>query len=288
MSIAAEDYTLVSVAVILVLVLYEWATGKYKNGKKTRQDWQMFALSSGVLAVVERPLLLLCCFGLMNALLPEQRSQLTWIEDQYPILAVVVFILIDEFLHGWAHNFSHERKPSNKFLAMLQAYYKSAHRPHHMNGGTDGKGELNVTQVVVAGWGWMFALPNYWFGFICLYLGLVETWAIGTVIKSIWGIHVHTNWKYDLYLLNHPNPIIAKTMYVLCHVFTFPNQHHQHHSRSKNSARNMNNFLALFDWLFWKKLTIEFERPKIYGWRQTEREANSATYRYFHRSLKTS
>ena len=34
----------------------------------------------------------------------------------------------------------------------------------------------------------------------------------------------------NLYLLNHPNPLVRRTMYALCHVFTFPNQHHQHHA----------------------------------------------------------
>ena len=277
--------TAATVGTIFVLVLFEWFTGKYKDGRKTLNDWKMFALSAGIIAAIERPLLLFCCFGLMEWLLPHRKGDLSWLEDGYLVYTVIGFILIDEFLHGWAHNFSHARKPNSKWLTAVQSFYKSAHRPHHMNGGPDGKGELNVTQVVVAGWGWMFALPNYWFGFICLYFGLLETWAIGTAIKSIWGVHVHTNWKYDLYLLNHKNPLIRKTMYALCHIFTFPNQHHQHHSRSKNSARNMNNFLALFDWLFWKKLTIEFERPKVYGWRQTEREANSTLYRYLHRSI---
>ncbi|MGB1060487.1 MAG: hypothetical protein ACPGZU_10185, partial [Ketobacter sp.] len=63
MNVAAQDYTLLSVAIIMLLVLYEWVTGKYREGRKTKQDWQMFALSSGVLAVIERPLLLFCCFG---------------------------------------------------------------------------------------------------------------------------------------------------------------------------------------------------------------------------------
>ena len=281
-----NQFTYLSAGIIVLLSLYEWLSGKYRNGRKTLQDWEMFALSATTLATIERPLLLFCTFSLMRALFPHNQGALAWIDDQHLAIAVVVFILIDEFLHGWAHNFTHERKPQNKFLAKVQAYYKGAHRPHHMNGGPDGKGELNVTQTIVAGWGWMFSLPNYWFGFICLYLGLVETWAIGTAIKSIWGIHVHTNWKYDLYLLNHKNPIISKTMYALCHIFTFPNQHHQHHSRSKNSARNMNNFLALYDWLFWKKLTIEFERPAVYGWRQTPKEASNALYRFLHRTLK--
>ena len=70
-------------------------------------------------------------------------------------------------------------------------------------------------------------------------------------------------------------------MYGLCHVLTFPTQHHQHHSRSKNSAKNMQNFFAIYDWLFWKTLVIEKERPQIYGWRQAPEEARSALFRYF-------
>jgi len=286
MEATKESYTLLSISIILLLVIYEWATGKHKDGKKTKTDWKMFGICSAMIAVVERPLLLFSAFFLCESLFPEDRGSLAWIEDQYLALSVIGFILFDECLHGWAHNFTHERKPKNKILAKIQAFYKGAHRPHHMNAGNDGRGELNVTQVVVSGWGWLFALPNYWFGFICLYFGLIESWAIGTAIKSIWGIHVHTNWKYDLYLLNHKNPIIAKTMYALCHIFTFPNQHHQHHSRSKNSAMNMNNFLAIYDWLFWKKLAIEYDRPKVYGWRQNKKEETNTLYRYLYRSLK--
>ena len=72
-------------------------------------------------------------------------------------------------------------------------------------------------------------------------------------------------------------------MYALCHVLVFPNQHHHHHSRSNHSGKNLQNFIALYDWLLWKKLVISTERPKVYGWRKTEAEENSVLYRFFHR-----
>lgn len=280
-----DGYTKISLAVIGLFLLYEWLKGAHSNGKQTRKDWQMLGIAVSWISIVERPLLILCSYFLFTAFFADAWGTLEWIETDYLLVSVVVFILIDELLHGWVHNFSHARTPANPLLAKLQRWYKVTHRTHHLHGGPDGRGELSVSQTIVVGWGWAFTLPNYWFGYICLYFGLVETWAIGTAIKSLWGIHTHANLDYDLKLLNHPNPIISKTMYGLCHLLTFPTQHHQHHSRSQNSACNLQNMLAVYDWLLWKKLAITYERPKIYGWRKNAKEEGSVLYRYFYRSF---
>jgi hypothetical protein len=210
----------------------------------------------------ERPLLIFCSFTLCIALFPNHQGAFAWLEADYLIPCIIGFIMIDELLHSWVHNFVHERTPKNPLLAKLQRWYKVT---PHIHGGADNRGELGVNQTIVMGWGWVITLPNYWFGYICLYFGMVEARAIGVVMKSVWGIHTHANLDYDLKLLNHKNSLIAKIMYVLCHVLTFPNQHHQHHSRSRNSGCNIQNMLAVYDWLLWKKQAIEFERPKIYG-----------------------
>ena len=280
-----QGYSWLSFVVLAILCVFEWLRGSYRAGRKTAEDWKMMAISSAGVFAIERPLMILCVYFVMKALFPSHEGFFGGLEEEHLLFMVVVFIMVDEWLHGFVHSFTHRARPSNRWLARLHAFYRGAHRAHHMNGGIDGKGELSASQVVVAGWGWVFMLPNYWFGLICLYFGLVETWAIGTMIKSLWGIHVHTNWTYDLRLLNHSNPFVRKGMFALCHVFTFPNQHHQHHSRSGNSARNMNNFLALYDWLCWKTLVIDNKRPAVYGWRQNPREASSVWYRYFFRSI---
>jgi hypothetical protein len=281
-----NGYTYLSLAFIVFCILYEWAKGALNNGKQTAKDWQMLGISVTWLMFIERPLLIFFSFTLCLTFIPNHIGALSWLENDNLISCIVAFILIDELLHGCAHNFAHSRTPKNKLLAKLQRHYKVTHRAHHLMGGADNRGELGASQTIVVSWGWALSLPNYWFGYICLYLGLVETWAIATAIKSLWGIHNHANLDYDLKLLNHKNPFISKTMYALCHLFTFPTQHHQHHSRSKNSANNMQNFLAIYDWLLWDTLAIETERPKIYGWRKNDKEERNTLYRFFHRSYK--
>ena len=270
-----------------LLLSYEWLAGRYKDGKKTKEDWAMAGLALGFLAVVQRPVLTFIVFFIMTFLFPSFNGGLQGFEQQYFWAGLLVYILIDEYLHGRAHLFAHSRKPKNKILERIQAFYKIAHRPHHQIGGNDGKGELTATHTYVEHWGWWLILPNYWFGLICLYLGFYEWFFWGTLIKAVWGMHVHTNWgwSYDLILLNHKHEVIRKIMWGLCHVIVFPNMHHHHHSRSANSARNMCNVLAIYDWLLWDSLAIEKQRPKIYGWRQTDKEEFSPLYRYFNTDL---
>ena len=279
----ATSMSFATVSILLFLILYEFLMGRYKDGKKTKEDWAIGGLSLGFLATVQRPLLTLFIFFSLTALFPTYSGALRWLEVEYFWPGIVIYMLIDEYLHGRAHLFSHSRKPKNKILERIQAFYKVSHRPHHQIGGNDGKGELTAIHTYVEHWGWWLILPNYWFGLICLYLGFYELFFWGTMFKAIWGMHVHTNWgpkSYDLVLLNHKNPIISKTMYALCHVFTFPNMHHQHHSRGRNSAKNMHNFLALYDWLIYGTLKIEKEAPKRLGWRQNDKEKDSALYRF--------
>ena len=281
------NMSMIAFGALGLLLAYEWLAGRYKDGKKTKEDWAMAALALGFLAAVQRPVLTYVVFFSMTLLLPSFSGTLQGFEQAYFWPGLVIYILIDEYLHGRAHLFAHSRKPKNRMLERIQAFYKIAHRPHHQIGGNDGKGELTATHTYVEHWGWWLILPNYWFGLICLYLGFYEWFFWGTLIKAVWGMHVHTNWgwSYDLMLLNHKSPFVRNIMWGLCHVIVFPNMHHQHHSRSGNSARNMCNVLSVYDWLLWDSLAIEKQRPKIYGWRQTEKEEYSPLYRYFNTDL---
>jgi hypothetical protein len=140
---------------------------------------------------------------------------------------------------GGAHWFSHARRMTWKPLLYLQQLFKIGHRPHHFIGTNDGKGEISVTQTSVEHSLFWFIMPNFLFQFICLYLGLTEIFLFGTAFKGLWAAHNHVNWNYDLYFLNHRRAWVRKTMYVLCHVLTFPTQHHHHHARGKNSAKSI-------------------------------------------------
>ena len=277
----------ITTTVMALLVLFEWRTGKYSQGRKTASDWKMLGLSAAGIALVERPVMLACIYFAAERLAPETPRALAWIEDQHFVLGVIGFIAIDELLHGFGHFLTHQPPPKNRLLALVHAFYREAHRAHHVLGDGDGRGQVSVTQSLVAGWGWFLFLPNYWFVMATLALGMADTWLCGMLIKNCWGMHVHTNWSYDLYLLNHPNRWVRRGMTALCHVFTFPNQHHQHHSRTRNSARNMQNVLAIYDWLLWKTLVIEREHPTVYGWKQQPHDERTLV-RYLRRPLRVS
>ena len=284
----SDQMSRIAGSILLLLIIYEALMGRYRNGRKTREDWAMGFISIGMLAAVQRPLLMVVIFLGLSWGFPLAHESLQWLEVTYFWPVLVIYCLIDEYLHGRAHLFAHTPAPEAPWLAKVQAFYKRAHRPHHQIGGNDGRGELSVTQTYVEHWGWWLILPNYWFGIICLYFGLYQTFLWGTIIKTLWGMHVHTNWgrSYDLYLLNHRWYWVRRLTFAICHVFTLPNMHHQHHSRSRNSAKNMTNFISLFDWLLWDTLVIESERPKTYGWRQTAREEHNPIYRYFYTNFK--
>ena len=267
-------------AFVLTAMFYEWLAGKYKDGRKTKTDWKMTSL--GLLGVVlfQRPLMMIIVFSIGAALFPHYAESFKWVDQEYFWSSLLAIVLIDELIHGYFHKFAHDRKPKNKTLQKIQNFYKGAHRVHHTNGGNDGKGEINVMQTFAVNWCWFLILPNYILGIVFLYLGFYEAFFWAFIIKNIWGLHNHTNWNYDLYFLNHKYAWVRKTMYALCHVIVFPTMHHQHHSRSKNSARNMQNIVALYDWLLWGTLAIETEKPKISGWRQNKKEEDNVFRRW--------
>ncbi len=279
-------FTVVSISWFGVIVLWEWYQGRYANGRKTSLDWQLFGISLTWITFVERPLIFVAVWGLCYLLIPQHIGAWQYLQQDYFWGLLLAYVLIDELLHGGVHFFAHTRRVKNRWLAKLQSYYKATHRMHHLHGGTDDKGQLSATQTICVSWGWPSSLPNYWFGSFFTYMGLFEVWAVGALAKSLWGIHNHANLDYDRKLLAHPNSIVRNIMLVLCHILVFPNQHHEHHSRSQNSAKNMQNFIAIYDWLLWKTFVVSTTRPKIYGWRQKGAERDNAFYRFFHRDFK--
>lgn len=272
------------VAFVLVTAVIEWLSGRSANGARTANDWKMAGLTVAVMVAVQRPLLLLTIGLVLTQLVPGSANSLAWLDNQYFWPTLVIFFCLEELIHGAGHYFAHCRRPRQLWAQAIQAVFKLSHRPHHMSGDDD-RGQLNVIQTFTNGWLWWFIMPNYWFQLICLYLGLTEVFLWGTAIKGLWSAHTHVNWNYDLYFHNHRWAWVRKSMWALAHVFTFPTQHHHHHGRGRNSAKNVCGSLALYDWLIFNTLAIETERPKVYGWRQSERERDSVLYRYFNLDL---
>lgn len=271
---------------ILALALWEFASGRSRDGRKSRQDWHIAGISGLGMVLIQRPALVAIVALLGGLLVPQYRGGLQWLEQQYFWPALIGYVMIEELLHGAGHWFAHSRRPRSRALRCLQSLFKVGHRPHHFSGGNDGRGQISVTQTFVEHWLWWFVMPNYWFQFVALYLGLVEVFVIGSVFKGLWAAHNHVNWNYDLYFLNHRRRWVRRLATGLCHVFTFPTQHHHHHARGRNSGRNLCNLLALYDWLLFRTLVIEREKPAIYGWRQSPEEEGSALYRYLATDLR--
>lgn len=275
--------TIVVSGFFALCVLYEWLTGNFKQGAITKTDFKMAAICSVGISLIQRPLVMAMIFALAGLFLAPYQGVLAPIEQEYFWWALLIFLLLEEYFHGLGHWFAHSKTPKLKFLRPVQRVFKTAHRPHHLIGDDSQENhdsQMSVGQTFVEGWTYWFVMPNIWFSFVALYLGLTEVFIYGMIIKGLWALHVHTNWHYDLYFLNHKNPIVAKIAFGLAHIFTFPTMHHHHHSRGKNSAKNLHNFLALYDWLIYDTLVIEKEAPKRYGWRQKEQEKNSALYRF--------
>lgn len=271
----------IAVATFLFLcVLYEWSIGNYRKGNLSVTDYKMAAICGVGISLVQRPLVMAIIFFLAGILLAPYQGILQPLEQAHFWWCLLAFLMLEEYFHGVGHWFAHSRTPKIKFLRPIQKIFKTAHRPHHLIGNDDEKARMTVGQTFVEGWTYWFVMPNIWFSFIALYLGLTEVFVYGMIIKGLWALHVHTNWNYDLYFLNHSNPLVQKFAYGLAHIFTFPTMHHHHHSRGKNSAKNLHNFLSLYDWLIYGTLKIEKEAPERYGWRQKEEEKHSALYRF--------
>ena len=272
--------TIIVAGFFAVCILYEWLTGNYRKGILSGTDLKMAVICNAAIALVQRPFMLALVFALAGFLLAPYQGVLKPLEEAYFGWMLLAFILLEEYFHGVGHWIAHSRTPKIRWLRPVQRVFKTAHRPHHLIGNDDDKTQMTVGQTFVEGWLYWLVMPNIWFSFLALYLGLTEVFLYGMVIKGVWSLHVHTNWHYDLYFLNHPNAVVRKIAFGLAHIFTFPNTHHQHHSRGPNSAKNLHNFLAIYDWLIYGTLKIETESPKRYGWRQNDKEKGSALYRF--------
>ena len=158
-------------AFIIVFAIWEWFSGRARGARKSREDWQMAGLSAAGMVLIQRPLLLFGIAWIAGAIIPQFHDSLAWLESEYFWVTLIGYIALEELLHGAGHWFAHSRRPKNTWLRRAQNLYKIGHRPHHLSGGNDGKGELSVTQTFVEHWTWWFIMPNYWFQFLALYLG---------------------------------------------------------------------------------------------------------------------
>lgn len=135
-----EDLLKVAVIIfIMAAAAWEFAVGRGRDGRRTKKDWQMAILATFMMAVVQRPILAIAVSVLLSGIFPSSAGSLAWLQQEYFWAALIAYFCIEEFLHGGSHYFSHMKRPKNKALQWIQAFYKMSHRPHHLSGGPDNK-----------------------------------------------------------------------------------------------------------------------------------------------------
>ena len=109
---------------IILTAVWEVFAGRTRDGRKTRQDWKVAFLATFMMVALQRPLVLLLITLGLTKLFPGSAGSLAWLEAEYFVPTLIAFFCIEEFLHGAFHLFAHRRRPNNKVLQWIQAFYK--------------------------------------------------------------------------------------------------------------------------------------------------------------------
>lgn len=190
-----------------------------QNHGDTRTDIIHLFVSNGIVASLEKPVLVATLIGL-TAWLSEWVGGSLW-PDQWPLLAqLFLMLLIAEFGRYWVH-FAAHKVP---WLWRLHAVHHSPGRLYFLNAG-----RFHPLEKV------LFQLPEV-VPFILLGTN-IETIALYFTFNTIHGFFQHSNIQMRLGWLNY--------------VFSLPELHRWHHSQKiEESDRNFGNNLIVWDLLF--------------------------------------
>ncbi|MEM7452158.1 MAG: sterol desaturase family protein, partial [Pseudomonadota bacterium] len=198
-----------------------------------RKDAVVEAVSSGLLAFVTQPAVLLASGLLMAVMLPEHRDALVTL----PILAQIGLLLVfdDMTQYGW-HRLSHN-------VPWLYAL----HRPHH------DAPYMSIRIVYRNNFFYYLLMPGIWFSGALIYLGLGPVYAVYIVVKLlvICGAHSDVRWDAPLYR----SRVLAPVMWFVERVISTPATHSAHHGKHAadgltNYKGNYGNLLFFWDVLF--------------------------------------
>ena len=169
-------------------------------------------------------------------------------------LAFPLLLLIDEFFFYWVHRYAHEGARRDSRLSGLWKLHRTHHSAKHMNVLVNYR--LNLF--------WYLVIPSAWVAGLALYLGLGDAVLSVILVKMVWNLLTHSNFRWDDNLRRFP--VIGKAFWALEHVLVSPGIHHTHHGygRDGKNYRNFGVVLSVYDWLF-GTLHIPVGRPAHYG-----------------------
>ncbi|MEM1437763.1 MAG: sterol desaturase family protein [Pseudomonadota bacterium] len=224
---------------LILLIFLGFALGEllrtqlFRKPGQRRKDAVVEAVSSGLLAFVTQPAVLLASGALMALALPEHRDALATL----PILAQVGLLLVfDDMTQYWWHRLSHN-------VPWLYAL----HRPHH------DAPYMSIRIVYRNNFFYYLLMPGIWFSGALIYFGLGPVYAVYIVIKMlvICGAHSDVRWDTPLYR----SRLFAPVMWLVERVISTPATHSAHHGKHAadgvtNYKGNYGNLLFFWDVLF--------------------------------------
>lgn len=236
------------IAVTLVLLLAEIATGRHRNIYHSNEK-KVLAASIIAGALIARPLASLGLAALMHLVAPTWSGTLSAVPF---IPAYLACLFVAEFCFYWVHRLAHESaKWKNPWLWRM-------HRTHHS------AKYMNVILNYRLNFFWYFISPPSWIFAITIYLGQEAAAALALFTIAGWNLITHSNFRWDEWLRNFS--FMRPVMIILGHLIIMPSVHHSHHGYGKNGGpfRNYAITLALYDWMF-GTLFIPDGRPWRYG-----------------------
>jgi sterol desaturase/sphingolipid hydroxylase (fatty acid hydroxylase superfamily)/CDGSH-type Zn-finger protein len=236
-------------AVIFILSLFaaiEIILGHYHNTHRDKNDWILELIGFFVVAGT-KALQVLAIVLVGDALLPQYSN----VFSHWPLwLALLFYLLIDDFSQYWYHRLAHEHD-----------WLWKHHRSHHA------AEDMGIMVSYRNSWVYYLLMPNLWWGAICTYLGLAPAVILGLIIKQLIVTSTHSTWKWDEFL--YKSKWLSPLSSFIERIVITPAFHHAHHGRSKadhisDPNGNFGNTFSLWDQAFGTALYTR-KYPTTYG-----------------------
>lgn len=233
----------IPIGVLFILALFEAFLGSYTNGKYKLTDWVVSIISTSQLVLLVRPLIVTIVALLLSWLFPQFQNALSGINFWW---ALIIYLLVDDFMHYWFHRIAHENDWLWKF-----------HETHHASN------DINTTVAFKTNFFWMLILPELYFSAACLWLGVIWPLLVAHTFKAALEFFYHFNKRPDLVL--HRNKYLKSIGWVLERLIVMQDTHHAHHGcgLNGNDKSNYSGTFMIWDILFGTAYFPHAEQDKI-------------------------
>ena len=226
-----DTYAVLGIVIIFSLV--EVIGGYHANTKRSKDDWMVETVGFLSLAILIKPAVLITVYMVGKAILPESAYIFEGINF---FVALILYLLVDDFLQYWFHRSAHEYE----FLWKL-------HRPHHA------AEEMGILISYRNALLYFILIPNIWWIGLVTLLGGAKAVAVGIILKQFVIISSHSPTKWDRVLYKYK--WLHTLAWVIERIIVTPATHHAHHGKSmadgvSDPNGNYGNMFFIWDQLF--------------------------------------